>query len=264
MKLGSERLLRAGTRGSARLPRHDDREVPTRATRVSPVREKELGFLVCAAAHIVDGGPRNAGVVELQADERCQIAMRLALSALDDLPAPRGELELGGNVLSDLEGTDPDVRTDGDDELGRRMFQPRHGPSDDSGDGAAPSCVHGCNVSTRRMRDEDRDAIRGPRGHREARLANDQGIPFEIRSLGRVVARAYLARMITVNLALLEQPFERDAEGRGKAGSVFTHGCVVVSQMEPQVEGVERRLAHAPDPGRETVPESMSIEQVRT
>jgi hypothetical protein len=85
---------------------------------VPPVRKKLRSVRPCTPTHIVDGFVGNAGVSELESNQRSEVAVRLRAVASNDRPEARGPFHLASDVFTDLERIDPDVGTDRDDDLG--------------------------------------------------------------------------------------------------------------------------------------------------
>ncbi len=89
-----------------------------RFSAVPPVRKKLRSVGPCTRTHIVDGFVGNAGVSELESNQRSEVSVRLRAVLSNDRPSVRGLFHLASYVFTDLEPIDPDVRTDRHDELG--------------------------------------------------------------------------------------------------------------------------------------------------
>ncbi len=105
-------------RTSARGSCDDRREMTASSSEVAPVRKKLRSVGSCTPTHIIDGFVRNPGVSELESNQRSEVTVRLRAFPPDDRSAFRGVFHLAGNLLTDFERIDSDVRTDRHDELG--------------------------------------------------------------------------------------------------------------------------------------------------
>ena len=85
---------------------------------VSPVRKELRSIGPCTTAHIFDGVAGNTRVLKLESNERSEVPVRLCAVPSNNSPAVAGRLHLPGDFFTDLECVDPDMRTDGHDELG--------------------------------------------------------------------------------------------------------------------------------------------------
>jgi hypothetical protein len=85
---------------------------------VSPVRKELRSIGPSTPAHIVDGVVGNTRVCELESNERGEVAVRLCAVPSNNSPPVAGRFHLLGDFFTDLECVDPDMRTDGHDELG--------------------------------------------------------------------------------------------------------------------------------------------------
>lgn len=65
MKPQPERPLGCNAETSARPAGDDRRQMPACLSAVTPMRKEEAWFIVCAAAHIIDGSRWKAPVEEL-------------------------------------------------------------------------------------------------------------------------------------------------------------------------------------------------------
>lgn len=188
----------------------------------------------------------------------------LGATTIDHLGAACDALHLLGDLFADLEGTDPDVRTDRDDQRLRIVSQGFDRFRDHTVDHAPPPRVHRGHVAGWWMRDQDGDAIRGPDGDGASSRAQDEGVPFERRNVRGLVVVAEVANLASVNLPLLEQLVAGDTEGGRKATSVLGHGSVVVAEISSEVEGRERRTAHAASAIGKPVAKAKAVEKTGT
>jgi len=147
---------------------------------VAPVRKELRSVCPCTPTHIFDGFVGNAGVSDLESNERGEVTVRLRAVPSNDRPAVRGLFHLASDVFTDLERIDPDVRTDRHDELGGVVRKAVDGARYDPGNRATPSSVRRSNVPARRMRDQHRHAVGRSRGDADAFDARDQRIAFFI------------------------------------------------------------------------------------
>ncbi len=113
-----KRPRRTHPRNSARGSGDDGREMTPSFSEVSPVRKKLRSVGPCTPSHIFNGLVRNPGASELETNERSEVTVRLRAFPPNDYSAVRGVFHLAGNLLTNFERIDPDVRTDRHDELG--------------------------------------------------------------------------------------------------------------------------------------------------
>jgi len=130
--------------------------------------------------------------------------MGLGALALDDRMPPGGTLELSCDLLTNFECANPNVRADRRDELAGGVLHGHDGPAYDARHRPAPSCMHCGNVSARRMRDQDRNAVRSARSHGNPFVARDERVAFPIRELFGSVRARHLPHLVSMHLPLLE------------------------------------------------------------
>jgi len=147
---------------------------------VSPVRKELRSIGPCTPAHIFDGVAGNTGVSELELNERSEVPVRLCAVPSNNSPAVASRFHLLGDFFTDLECLDPNMRTDGHDELGAIVCQGVDGTRYDPGNRATPTRVHRSNVSARWMRDQHRHTVGRSRCNAQAFDARDQRIAFFI------------------------------------------------------------------------------------
>jgi hypothetical protein len=228
---------------------------------VAPVRKELRSVGPCTPTHIFDGFVRNAGVAELESNERSEVTVRLRAFPPNDRSAVRGVFHFASNLLTDFERIDADVRTDRHDELGRVVCKGVDRARYDPGNRATPSGVRRANVPARWMRDQHRHAIGCSRGNAHAFDARDQRIAFFIGNRFRELDVRDHAHPSPVHLPLLEQTVDAKPEALGEAGSVLANRDLVVTQMEAQVEAVVRCGAHPAQARGKRVVESALIQK---
>ena len=148
----------------------------------------------------------------MKSHERGEIAVRPALPSPHDRRSVRRPLHFECDFSTDLECIDADVRTDRRNELFGIVRQGVDRFGHDLGDRPTPARVHCGDVSSRRMREEHRNAIGGARCNTDTLASRHQGIAFAVGDeLGRVGLGDF-PNVRPVNLSLLEEPCERNAE----------------------------------------------------
>lgn len=98
----------------------------------------------------------------------------------DDGPALRSVFHLASHVFVDLEGVDPDVGADRDNELGGVVRKSIDDARHDSGDCTPPASVRRADVPCGRMRDQHRHAIACACSDSKTFGTRDQRIAFFI------------------------------------------------------------------------------------
>jgi len=229
MKPKAERTVNAPRVASSGCSCNDRRQMPPGFPMLAPVRKEVRGVAVCAAAHIVDGVIGNAAVLELQPNQRSQIAMGFCSTSSNNPAATRSVLDLASNFLADLECLDANVRTDRNNELGGIVRKGFDGARHDPGHRAAPTSVHSADVPTQRMRDQHRYAIGRPCSDPEAFDARNECIAFQVGDRFGDVGLRDLADMSPMDLPLLEQAIARKIETVNEAGAVLAHRVVVIA-----------------------------------
>lgn len=213
-------------------------------TAVAPVRKKLRSVAQSTPAHIFDGFVWNTRVSELNSNERSEVAVGLCAIPNHHRAAVGSVLEVASYVFANLESTDPDVRTDRDDELGGVVRKCVDGARHDPGDRATPASMSRAHVPARWMPEQHWHAVGRSRGDPDPFDARDEGIAFLIGDRFGEVCVGDGSHRGPVHLSLLEQPVDIKPEASGKAGSVFADGGLVVAQVEAQVEAVVGRDAH--------------------
>jgi hypothetical protein len=137
------------------------------------MRKEVRTVVVSTATHIIDRIHWQTGVAQLKLDQLVQAAVWPLAGPINDRPTCCGPLHLAGDLLADLEGTNSNVRTNRDNELPGIVRQCLDRLQNDTSDGTTPPRMHGGDVSTRRMSDQNRHAVGGSRGDRESRDAHD-------------------------------------------------------------------------------------------
>lgn len=226
------------------------------------MREKTSCIGKRATADVVDCLTRDARVSELQHDERREIAMRFARASLDYLTPVRGSIHLLRDVLSDLERPEANVRTDRDHQLTGILRQRPYGPPHDTCHRTAPPCVHGCDVTARGMRDQDRNAIGRARCDPETLCTRDERISFTGCDRFPGVVERDFPNIGAVHLALLEQPIGPERDACRETHAILPHGLRVVAQAEAEVERVVGCCADAAPARRKSVPKPVPIQQL--
>lgn len=229
---------------------------------VSPVRKKMRSVGPSTPAHIFDGVVWNTRVSELKSNERGEVAVRLcAIPSNDHRTAAGRVLHFTSHLFANLERGDADVRTDRDDELGGVVAKGIDGARHDSGNRATPASVRCAHVPARWMREQNRDAVGGPRRNPDAFVARHECIAFFIGDRFGEVGGRDDSHPGPVHLPLLEQTIETEPEAGGEAGPVLANGGLVVSQVEAQIQRIEGRRADAANPGRERMHETVASQQ---
>lgn len=252
-----------GRRSSARCFRDDGREMPAGFSSVSSVRKELRSVRSCTPAHIFDGCVGNAGVSQLESNERSEVAVRLRAVASNDRTAVCGLLHLASDIFTDLERIDADVRTDRYDELVGRVRKGVYGARYDPGNRTTPSSVHRAHMPARRMGDQHRHAIRCPRRDANAFDSRDQRIPFFIGDRFHEVRVGDGSHPSSMHLALLEQAIDAKPEALGETASVLANGDLVVPQVEAQVQAVVGGGAHPARARGKRMAESVLIQKGR-
>src|SRR4051794_9907394 len=179
-------------------------------------------------------------------EEQLRVAPRAEVDAFDDGDAGAPQPTLGGapqievpvegqvgveerrDILRDLVA----ARTDGrpDDRRLVPVAEHRGTGLDDAFREAAPARVqNGERARTVGPRDRDREAIRGKREHRLARLVAPEAVALRPAPAGAV-------HRWRVNLAVERQPFVVDAERRARAAAVLRDALRIVAGAAAQVE----------------------------
>ncbi len=208
------------------------------------MRKEVRSVCVGTATHIVDRPGGNARIAELKGDELCQVAVRSLAASIDHRSTSRRLLHLAGDFFSNLEGGDPDVRADRGHELAGVV---RHGLDclgDDARDRASPPCMHGSNVPSPWVGEQNRHAVGSSSRNCVPGDARDERIALRIGNCHGVVVGRDLSNEGAVNLALLEETIERNAEALRESRAVLANGIVVVAQVKAEVQRVVRRFAH--------------------
>jgi hypothetical protein len=103
------------------------------------------------------------------------------------------------------------------------------GLRNDASHRTAPPGMHGANVSARRMRDQNRNAIGRACRNRKAFDTRDECIAFQISGGSRNVGIGDLSHLSPMHLPLLEEAIAAELEARSKARAVLTNGFVVIA-----------------------------------
>ena len=248
---------------SGRLARNNYRKVTPGFTSVTTVGKKPALIGVRTSSDVVDRVIRNPRAVKLDANQRGEIAVRLGFGAIDDFVATRSAFHFGGNLLSDLERSDSDMRADRYGELtwvvpeglNRRWNDPRNR--------TAPTRMRGCNVTASWVGDQHRHAV--GRTHRNAisSKANDEPVAFGVDNRFGAIVLGNLTHPLSVNLSLLKKATAGKREGSRKACAVLADGGVVVPEVKTKVERVVRCSTYATRARCKPVTESIPIQKGR-
>jgi hypothetical protein len=158
--------------------RDDGGEMTAGFSSVPPVRKELRSVGPGTPTHIVDGFVWNAGVLELEANERSEVTVWLAALPSNDRRPVRGLFQSASDVFIDFERIDSDVGADRHDELGGILRKGVDRAWHDSGNRATPARVGSTDMTARWMRDQHRHAVGRSRGDPNAVDARDQRIAF--------------------------------------------------------------------------------------
>jgi hypothetical protein len=203
--------------------------MPPRFSALTPVRKELRGIGLRASTHIVDRLVWDTSLSKLKSYQRREVTMGLCASALDDRTAVRGTLHLASDFFTDLERLDADVGTDRHNELGRIVRKRLNGLGNDAGHGAAPAGVHGANISSRWMPNQDRHAIGRARCNRETFGARNERVAFHSGHGFRGIGRSDLSHLGPMHLPLLEEAIATNPEALRKARAVLANRVVVIA-----------------------------------
>ncbi len=225
------------------------------------MREESRGVGVGAAAHVVDRGVFDPGVEQLQTNEPREIAMRLRPASVDYRATPGGPFHLQRHLLAHLEGGNPNVGADSGYQrrwgVGQRPDRMRQ----DARYGATPSSMDRRNRTGFSVTDQNRDAVRSTSRDSSPRSSGDQRIPLGIGDGGRFVDATDLPNVHPVNLPLLVESIERDAEPLCEARAIFTNRSDIVAEVKAEVKRVVRRTAHTARARRKEVSKPVPIQK---
>ncbi len=154
--------------------------------------------------------------------------MRLCATALDDSAVVRGALHLVSDLFTDLERLDAGVGTDRHDEIGGIVRKRLDGLGNDPGHGATPPGVHGANISSRRVPNQNRHAIGRARCNRKASGACNERVAFHFGNGCGGIGCKDLSHPSPMHLPLLEEAIATDPEALRKARTVFANRVVVI------------------------------------
>lgn len=225
------------------------------------MRKEARGVGIRAAADIIDAVGRNPLAPELQGDEPREVAVGLGAIPHGHVPVGRGLFERIGHVFPDLERTDANVRPDGSDELGRVLTEGANRLVDDARHGAAPPRMHGGHVAARRMGEEHGHTVGRSDGDGRAGLHGDERIAFFVGQFRGGHTAVDTSHVGSMHLPKLEEPTGGHAELPHEAGPVLEHRIVVIAEVKPEVERVERSGTHPSVAGRKPMNEAVSVEQ---
>jgi len=186
--------------------------------------------------------------------------VRSLAATSNDRPALRGALHLASHVFPDFKCPDANVGADRHDELGRVVRKRIDGARHDPGNRTTPTGMHCANVPARRMRDQHRHTVSRARSNADPFDPRDQHIAFLIRHHLGTIGRGQFEYLSPVHLALLKQSIAAKPEALGESGAILVNCCVIIAQMETQVERVERHPAHPAQTRRKPVAEAVPIQ----
>ncbi len=155
------------------------------------------------------------------------------------------------------------MRADRDQELARSVAKRTKGVRHDTGHCTTPASVNRGDVAGRSVSDQQRNAVRGTRRHRNARVAGDKRIPACIGDRRRVVHGRHRTHFDAVHLALLKKGIERYPEAFGEASPVLVDCGVVVAEVVTEVERVVGRSAHSSVARGEDVTKTVLLQKRR-
>lgn len=223
------------------------------------MRKKVRGIGVRAAANIVDGRLRDANHTKLHTKECAKVAVRLpSIRAVDGRRASNS-LELFGNLFPDLEGADANVRPDRDEEFFGRMAERSKRVRNDTRNRPSPTRMHCRHVAALRVCDQHRHAVCCTRRHGQPLIASDERVALLVRDPSTIARRGHRTNFYTVNLTLLEETIVRHTEFACEAFSILRDRIVSIAEVKPEIERVERRVAHAAVSRRKGVPKPMFV-----
>ena len=176
---------------------------------------------------------------------------------------PSDALQLGRNLVTDLESGEANVRTDRNQELARGVTEGTKRVRHDAGHCTTPASVNRSDVAGRGVRDEQRNAVCGTRRDGDVGITSKKRIAFGIGDARRVVHARHHAHFDAVNLALLEQSIERYPEVLDEASPILVDRSVLVAEVVTEVERIEGRSAHTAMARSEGMAETMPLQKDR-
>jgi hypothetical protein len=223
------------------------------------MRKKVRGIGVRAAAHVVDGRLRDADHTKLHTKECGKVAVRLPSARAVDGDCASNSLELFGNLFPDLEGADANVRPDRDEEFCRRTAERSKRVRNDTRNRSSPTRMHCRHVTALRVCDQHRHAVCRTRRHGQPLIASDERVAFPVCDPSTVARSRHCTNFYTVDLTLLEETIVCHTESACEACSILRDRIVAIAEVKPEIERVERGVAHAAVSRRKGVPKPMFV-----
>lgn len=209
-------------------------------SRLAPVRKEAHLIGEGAPTDVVDGLAQNARVSKLKRDERREVAVWFTTATPHHRTAARSAFQLERNVFADLKRPETNVWADCDYELAGVMRESKESPWDNARHRPSPPGVDRSDVATRRMGDQDRNAVRRTRSDSDAFRSRNERIALAVRDGLLCIGRGDLTNGLAVHLSLLEQAIRTQPDQSSETHAVLPHRPVIIAQVKTEVERVVR------------------------